>query len=379
MLPLPTRILYLAWAPFFSGAERALLLTVQHLDPARYVPYVLVGTAGDTLDALRAGGIECEHHALAPLERRHPAAGLRSVWGVVRAARRLGARLIHANDAPSYQPGGAAAALLRVPAISHVRFPDTDAGFSWFLRPRPERVLFVSDALRADSVGACPRVFAGRSDVLHDGVRLPPVVTPDRRAELRATLGLPLSTPVVALTGQVSEVKGIWEFVEAARLLIARGVEATFAVLGDDLKGKGQLRHEMEQRVAALGLSSSFRFLGFRPDAPALIPAFDIVAVPSHVEPLGNATLEAMAAGVPVVGSRVGGIPEMVVDGSTGLLIPPRDAKALADGLARLVADEGLRREFGRQARHRAESSFGLEAHAGRLQALYDDILSRRT
>jgi glycosyltransferase involved in cell wall biosynthesis len=375
---LPRRILYLAWAPFFSGAERALLLTVQHLDPDRYVPHVIVGTDGETFEALKAAGISSEHLALKPLERAHFVAGLGSIRGVWRSVRRLGAALIHSNDAPSYQPGGYAARLLRVPAVTHIRFPDSDRGYRWFLRPRPDRVLFVSDALRIDGERICPAVFEGRSQVLHDGVRLPEVRDAAARANLRAALGLPPSPPVVALTGQVSEIKGIWEFVEAARLLVGRGVTATFAVLGDDLKGKGALRQAMEERVASLGLTPHFRFLGFRPDAPAVIPAFDIVAVPSHVEPLGNATLEAMAVGVPVVGSRVGGIPEMVVDGQTGRLVPPRDPVALADALGTLIGDGHERARLGRAARARAESAFSLEAHAGRLQAVYDEILAAR-
>ena len=185
----------------------------------------------------------------------------------------------------------------------------------------------------------------------------------------------PIPLPVVALTGQVSEVKGIWDFVEAARILVADGSTATFAVLGDDLKGHGALRRAMEERVAALGLTSHFRFLGFRNDAPRLIPAFDIVAVPSHIEPLGNATLEAMAAGVPVVGSRVGGIPEMVVNGETGWLVPPRDPAALAAAVARTVQSAALRSQLARAGRQRAEACFSLTRHAQRLQGIYDTLL----
>jgi glycosyltransferase involved in cell wall biosynthesis len=296
------------------------------------------------------------------------------VYGVLRTARRVGASLIHANDVPSFQPGGYAARLTRIPAVTHVRFPDAHSGFSWFLRPGFDRALFVSQAL-LDDAQAASQIFKGRSEVLHDGVQLPPLVNPSGRLALKRELGLPLDQPTIALTGQVSEVKGIWDFVDAAAALAASGERAHFAVLGDDLKGRGALRAAMADKVAALGLSPCFTFLGFRADAPRLIPAFDVVAVPSHVEPLGNATLEAMAAGVPVVGSQVGGIPEMVVDGVTGFLVPPRTPMVLAGRLAEMARSPELRAAHGAAARRRVERHFSLPLHADRLQRLYDSLL----
>jgi glycosyltransferase involved in cell wall biosynthesis len=372
----PRTVVFLAWAPFFSGAERALVLTVQALDPARYLPHVIVGSDGETRRALEAAGVSCEVHPLRHLDRRHPLAWTASVYGVLRTVRRLGASIIHANDVPSFQPGGYAARLLRVPAITHVRFPDAHSGFSWFLRPGFDRALFVSQALLDDALAASA-IFASRSEVLHDGVQLPPLVDTSGRLALKRELGLPLDRPTIALTGQVAEVKGIWDFVDAAAALAAAGGRAHFAVLGDDLKGKGALRAAMAQKVRDLGLSDRFTFLGFRSDAPRLIPAFDVVAVPSHVEPLGNATLEAMAAGVPVVGSRVGGIPEMVVDGKTGLLVPSRDATSLATALLGLVESPRFLADLGAASRERVEQRFSLSLHGERLQRIYDTLLGQ--
>lgn len=372
-LVMPAGVLYVAWAPFFSGAERALILTLRSLDPNRYRPYVLAGTDGEFASEVRALGIPCDVVSLRPLERRHPLAGVMSIAAVARAARRHGASLIHANELPTFQPAGYAARLLRIPAITHVRFPNGAAGYQWLSRPGFSLALFVSAYLLKAATDEAPSLFTGRSGVLHDGVEPQPTWSDEQRVCCRRELGLPDRVTIVAITGQIAEVKGIWDFVEAARIL-ARSLDPLFVVVGDDLKEKGRVRRMMEERVAALGLQDRFRFLGFRRDVPRIVQAFDIIAVPSHVEPLGNATLEAMAAGRPVVGSNVGGIPEMVDDGTTGLLVPPSNPETLARALETLIQQPERRETMAAAARRRARDVFGIEAHGRLLQAQYDRI-----
>jgi glycosyltransferase involved in cell wall biosynthesis len=318
--------------------------------------------------------------SLSPLERRAPLAGLRSIGSVLAAALRSRASLIHTNEAPSFQPAGYAARLLGIPAVSHIRFPDSASGYRWFLRPGFSRALFVSRALLDSALAEPNSMFAKRAnvlDVLHDGVETQPQWSAEDVVCERRLLGLPERRPIVAMTGQIAEVKGIWDFVAAAEILANRGPDPFFVVLGDDLKNGGATRRAMEARVSALGLSERFKFLGFRKDAPRLVQAFDVIAVPSHVEPLGNATLEAMAAGRPVIGTRVGGIPEMVVDGETGALVPPSDPRTLADAIARVVHDTQLRSAMSHAARERAREGFGIDVHGQRLQSCYDRLLSR--
>jgi glycosyltransferase involved in cell wall biosynthesis len=369
--------LYLAWAPFYSGAERALILTLRALDPARYTPYVLAGTDGEFAAQVRALGIPCQIVPLRQLDRQRPIASLASVTAVFRWALRYRVSLIHSNDMPSFQPGGYVARMLRIPSVTHVRFPDKADGYRWFFRPGFSQALFVSRDLMAGAVKEAADVFEDRSEVLHDWVEPQPMWSAQQVAMCRQGLDLPTDSTIIALTGQIAEVKGIWDFIEAARILARRGVPAYFAVLGDDLKNGGRKRLAMETRVAALRLDDRFKFLGFRANAPQLVQAFDIIAVPSHVEPLGNATLEAMAAGVPVVGSRVGGIPEMVVDGETGLLAPPSAPEALADAIERVVQNRPLRAAMSRASRRRASEAFGRELHGRRLQGHYDRLLAR--
>jgi hypothetical protein len=125
------RVLFVAWAPFFSGAERALLLTLRSLDSSRYTPFVLAGTDGEFASQVRAMGIPCRLAAISPLERRRPFAGMGSIAAVLGAAIHARASLIHTNEAPSFQPAGYAARLLRIPAVSHIRFPDSESTRRW--------------------------------------------------------------------------------------------------------------------------------------------------------------------------------------------------------------------------------------------------------
>jgi len=371
------RVLYLAWAPFFSGAERAFLLTLDALDPARYRPIVLAGTKGEFASQVRARQIPCDVVSLRQLDRRHPLKGAMSIAAVLRTAIRHRVALIHSNELASFQPGGYAARVLRIPSTTHVRFPHGAAGYRWFSRPGPSLAFFVSGDLLSSARHEAPGLFEGRSEVLYDCVEFQQPWSAEDVIHCRRELGLPERNVIVAITGQIAEVKGIWDFVDAAKLLASRGADPLFVVLGDDLKNDGALRRAMEERVAALGLASRFKFLGFRRDAPRIVQAFDIVTVPSHVEPLGNATLEAMAAGRPVIGSRVGGIPEMIVDAETGLLVPPHDPPTLAEAIARLVHSPELRSAMSAAARRRAREVFGSEAHGKRLQAHYDRLCAR--
>ena len=374
----PIRVLFLASADFFSGAERALLLTAKSLVDAGHEPFVVVGRDPELLRQLQQQSIPAARVPLYTTGADTLHKWSLSMARLVSIGFRHRAVIVHANEIASAQMAGYAARVLRIPAVTHVRFPEEAGGFAWYLKSGFRRALFVSDALRRDAEAVAPALFANRSEVVYDGVSIPPIPDATERVLRRSQLKIPSDRPAVLLAGQVIAIKGIWDYIEAAKLLVERGARATFAVLGDDLKGHGATRRDAEGRVKALGLEEHVRFLGFRPDAPVLIPLFDITAVPSHIEPLGNATLEAMAAGRPVVGSRVGGIPEMVVDGETGLLVPPQAPTELASALGRLIADPQLAAQLGSAGRRRAEQVFSLSAHAEHLNRIYRQQLQAR-
>jgi glycosyltransferase involved in cell wall biosynthesis len=213
--------------------------------------------------------------------------------------------------------------------------------------------------------------------VVYDGLPLPPEPTPAERLQARRQLGLPAERILVTFAGQIVYRKGVADLLHAwAALDPGLAGRVDLLVVGDDLQGKGEYRAAMERLAAELRCPA--RFVGFRKDVANWLLASDIAVVPSHVEPLGNATLEAMSYALPVIGGNVGGIPEMVVAEQTGLLVPPRAPPDLAAALARLLADEGLRQRLGRQARQRCREYFSLEAHARAALDEYAHVLMPR-
>lgn len=205
-----------------------------------------------------------------------------------------------------------------------------------------------------------------RVTVVHNGVAVPEPA-PDRRVA-RAALGLPVEGTLVGFVGQLAPHKGAQLFVEAA-------ARATHSVPGLDavLVGGGHLSHRtaVERAVAATGMGSRFHLVPPQPNGEAVIAACDVVCVPTLTpDPLPRVVMEAMAAGRPVVGSAAGGIPEMVEDGRTGVLVPPGDAEALADAVARLAGAPDACAAMGGAGRARCRERFSLAGHVARIEEL---------
>jgi glycosyltransferase involved in cell wall biosynthesis len=167
---------------------------------------------------------------------------------------------------------------------------------------------------------------------------------------------------------------GAQDLIEALGLLADLPFEAT-------LVGDGPLRQSLEARVGELGLVHRVHFLGRRPhsEIPDLLRGFDILAMPSREEGWGVAAAEASATAIPVVATRVGGIPEIVVDGETGLLVPPKDPAALAAAIRRLAGDRELRHRMGRAGRERVESLFAWPRCVDLMEGVYRDAAAGRS
>jgi 2-deoxystreptamine N-acetyl-D-glucosaminyltransferase/2-deoxystreptamine glucosyltransferase len=181
--------------------------------------------------------------------------------------------------------------------------------------------------------------------------------------------------PVVLCSGRFTPVKRQLDLVEAAAILRDRGVQARFR-----LAGSGPLQGAVADRVAALGLGAVVELPGTLDPATMAdaLAAADIACLPSLQEGMPGVVLEAMASGVPVVGTRVNGIRDLVVDGVTGLLVPPADPPALAAALAELLGDPQRRRAFGDAGRARALQDFSIDGMVDAYVDLYRRLARAR-
>jgi glycosyltransferase involved in cell wall biosynthesis len=266
---------------------------------------------------------------------------------------------------------------LRIVAHHHNRYDDMwEAEGTLTLERRltdaTARVLAVSRAV-GEQVAALLGVDAARLAVVPNGVEAERFAGGDRAAA-RAWLGIDADRPVVALVGRISPEKGQEDLVRAIPEVVAAHPDALFLLVGST--AKEAVAEPLTEIARARRVRDAVRFTGYVEDMPALYSAIDVLAAPSRWEGFGLTLVEAMAAGVPVVASDVGGIPEVVGDGPA-MLVPPRDPDALGAALSRVIADRDAAAAMAAAGRERA-AAFSWDRSADRLAGIYDAVLDGR-
>lgn len=382
------RILYLNHTALISGAEHSLLTLLEGL-PADVEPF-LACPPGQLATAARAAAIPVIEvpgtDGSLKLHPWHTSRALvdlgRAALSVRAAARRIGADLIHAN---TIRAGLVASAVARVggpPVVAHVRDrlpPGAVSDATLRALVRGARVVIANSRYTAS------RIPPGRAEVRV----IPNPVNLDRfapasgdSAATRSSLGIDPSDFVLAVIGQITPWKGQDVAVQVAgelsgstppvRLLLAGSAKFTSTATRFDNRAYiGELR----DLIAGLGLDDTVVFLGERDDVPDILAATDLVLVPSWEEPFGRAVIEAMAMGVPVIATDVGGPAEIIRDGIDGLLLPPRRPEVWAGAVRSLIAEPDRRREMGRRGREHAVARFGVERHVQAVLEAYERAL----
>lgn len=236
------------------------------------------------------------------------------------------------------------------------------------------RVLAISEVIHRNVLATLP-VTPDRVLTLHDAVDTA-LFSPDRvdRFAVRREAGIADDCIVVGFTGRFSPGKGLEEFVRAALELHAGYPGVRFLIAGEASHGEEEYARTIRALARPLELKRALVFLGFRADVPAVMASFDVLAFPSHAESFGVVLIEAMAMGIPVVSTDCDGVLDIVVDGVTGIYVPPKDPVALAAGLKQLIANPGLRSSMGGAGRERVLAMFDRTLQLDRLEEIYEKI-----
>ncbi len=372
------RVAHIIKVTRISGAERHLLFLLAGLR-ARGIDarLIILVESNRPMDEMMVAAAQRDIPALRlPIGRD---ADLVLLWRLRRTLREIKPDIVHTHLVHADLHGFAAARLARVPAVVSSRHLDDAFRYRSRWRRVNKRIWRLLDA--GIAISAAMKRFAieiegapiEKIQVVRYGMTygwLSDEAIAAARRELRAELKLPAEAQLLGMACRLVEQKGIPYALEALRRIRAEYPRAHLVIAGD-----GEKAGELRRLTSMLGIADRVHWLGWRADAADLMAAYDVFLLPSLREGFGLVLLEAMSRRVPIIASRVGAIPEVVVDGETGLLAPPRSVDQLAEAMARLLEDRALRKYMGLLGAARLEDQFSIERMVDGTLAVYDKVL----
>jgi glycosyltransferase involved in cell wall biosynthesis len=372
-MPNPIRVALLSTAVEFGGVDRVVATLVNEVrNGIRFLP--ILYTRRDVVrhalfDALDAQRLPFERIYIDASARGFPTP-LRDVCHTIGALRRSRVDLVHSHGYRADVLGLVAARFLRLPIMATCHgyvFTDRRLGFYNRLDlaalRRFDRVIAVSERLRDDLVHHGVGSRCVETIVNAAGASVPPGVEVTRR-RTRSLAAIPDEEIVFGFVGRLCEEKGLAYLLDAAAGLPERGWRVV-------LVGGGPQRSALESLAAARGLTDRVLFAGFQEDPAAWYAAMDVFVLPSLTEGTPMVLLEAMAFGLPVVATSVGGVPRVVGSGETGVLVPPAEVAPLRAELQALLESAPLRRRLGERGRASVGTAFDVRLWADRMAAAY--------
>ncbi len=382
----PIKVLHVITRMEEGGAPRVLLDLMGGLDRSRFSQTLAAGPAPEATELLtEAERIPVDVRRIRRLGRRvAPLRDLVALAGLIDLIKRQRFDIIHTHTSKAGFLGRLAARLAGARRVIYSPHGDIFSGYfpkyetvvysraERMAAPWCDKIVTLTDAgareYLARDIGA-PRQFV----TIPNGIDAAALSAAADRPGARRELGIDADDFVIACVGRLVRVKGHDVLAAAAPQIVAQiggAPNVRFLIVGD-----GPDRGALASLVGGLGMGDRFSFLGFRPDVARLLSGADLLVMPSRNEGLGMSILEAMALGLPVVASRVGGIPEAVTDGVTGILVSPEDPDALASACVCLMKDTDRAREMGRAGRRSVEARFTVGQFVEKTARLYLDLM----
>lgn len=356
-----------------GGAQSALFRLLSQLDRSRFMPSVVCLYNGDGAMAkqIRELGITVTELGMTSKAR------LDAFGRFYRLLRQEQPLILHSWMFHANIPGRVVGRLARVPIIISSERTMGQEGqvrrrLNRLTTPLANRVICVSERVAefaAHEIG----IPAQKLVVVPNGIDLTHYCSLPSQAKARTAFNLPAEGPIIGAIGRPRPVKGYNFLLDAWVQVTQAHPDAHLLFVGD-----GPDQFALQAQAKQLGLQERVTFLGDQLNIPHLLPALDLLALPSLHEGMPNVALEAMAASLPVVATAVGGTPEVVIDGETGILVPSRDAIALAEALSALINDPIKAKAMGHAGRQRIETHFSLTTTVQQTELLYDALLLER-
>ena len=368
------RILFVNPNTLLGGGEISQKILITNLDRARYDVHVVVGGDGPYAEELRSAGLKpivVPLRCLRVRSRRLPTPI--SVWRLYRHIMNIRPHLVHSISLPQDYHSAIAASYAGVPVIHDVRtMVDRGMFFDRWRARHSAAVICISNAIR-DSMDRA-RIVPPITEVVYNGVD-PDLHKQADGLKIRRELNLS-GCDIIGIASRLAPEKGHEYFLQAAALLKDKFPSCRFLIVGGPMYAPAGYETHLKQVALTLGLENRVIFTGFRKDVLDAMAAMDVLVCAADEEALGRVVLEAMALGKPVVATRAGGPPEIVDDGVTGLLVPPRDAESLAAALSTCLSDLDGARRMGLQGQQKVQAQFATQQTVEKLQNLYERILA---
>jgi glycosyltransferase involved in cell wall biosynthesis len=373
----PLRIAHILPWPTIGGTELATLRIAQAVGGGEFEHVAFCLKGANRLQELfsSAGFPTAAYDAVQPSYRR-PGPYLAASLRLARDLRSLDIDLVHCSEVLAGHFTALGGKLARLPVICHVRsrHERVSRRDRTFLYPVDMFVFVSRDAWKHFGI----RVPSRRARVVYDGLDVPIPQSnggtgSDIRLEVRAEFGMPPSARIVAMAGHVAPQKDFRTLARAATRVVAEDDDVRFLIIGEHSQTARQREHytEVRQILADLGLSGSFVFSGYRTDLPRLLQAVDMFVLSTHMEGLPLVLLEAMASGRPVIATAVGGIPELICSGETGLLFEHENADQLAHMILAVLRDSAYAARLGEAGRRHVQQQFTRERFAQSMATVY--------
>jgi glycosyltransferase involved in cell wall biosynthesis len=370
----PVVLAELAGSAGYGGGERYLELLFDRLDYARYRALLICPEPGPFVGRMKERGVETHLVHLAPLF--NPIA----IWRLTRLLVRERVTILQTHGARANFYGRIAGRLAGVPVIIstvHNSLKDYEVCLltRWLytaaLRltlPFVHRIICVSDSNRRDLIDECPAA-AARIQTVYNGVDPSAFPSQPDRQKVRQELGV-TQGPVLVMIARLTEAKGHRYLLQALPHLLETWPQLCCVCVGD-----GELRGQLHHLAVELAVERSCRFVGVREDIADVLAAADVVVLPSLSEGFPFVLLEALAMGCPVVASRVNGVPELIEDHKTGLLVPARDPHALAMAIQEVLSDPIAASKMGAAGRAVVQQRFTVDQMVANTTAIFDAAL----